>query len=102
MVVKRKQKTVLGYVAGYTVMPMDAFHSNRLLRKWRWSYLIHGERFKNCRTEPTDIDYINCPGPPLATTTLSEGGAIIAFLGRSARIQFNKSLYRTLWLQQGP
>lgn len=80
MVVKRENKTVLGYVAGYG-NANDAFHQTASSENGDGATLSMEKALKIAGLEPTDIDYINAHGTATGNNDLSEGRAIIRVFG---------------------
>lgn len=79
-VVKKENKEVLAYVAGYG-NANDAFHQTASSENGDGAYLAMQKAFKTSGLNTKDIDYINAHGTATGNNDLSEGRAIARIFG---------------------
>ncbi|MCK0145102.1 beta-ketoacyl-[acyl-carrier-protein] synthase family protein [Arenibacter sp. F26102] len=81
MLVKKENKKVLGYVAGYG-NANDAFHQTASSENGDGATLSMEKALTVAGLKPKDIDYINAHGTATGNNDLSEGRAIIRVFGK--------------------
>ena len=79
-VVKKENKKVLAYVAGFG-NANDAFHQTASSENGEGAFLAMQKAMKMANIQPKDIDYINAHGTATPNNDLSEGRAIIRVFG---------------------
>ena len=79
-VVKRENKKVLAYVAGFG-NANDAFHQTASSENGEGAFLAMQKAMKMANLQPKDIDYINAHGTATPNNDLSEGRAILRVFG---------------------
>lgn len=75
-IVKKENKNVLAYVAGFG-NANDAFHQTASSENGEGAFLAMTKALKMAKLQPKDIDYINAHGTATQNNDLSEGRAII-------------------------
>ena len=80
MLVKKENKKVLGYVAGYG-NANDAFHQTASSENGDGATLSMEKALAVAGLKPKDVDYINAHGTATGNNDLSEGRAIIRVFG---------------------
>lgn len=75
-IVKKENKKVLAYVAGFG-NANDAFHQTASSENGEGAFLAMHKAFKISNLNPEDIDYINAHGTATPNNDLSEGRAIL-------------------------
>jgi 3-oxoacyl-(acyl-carrier-protein) synthase len=81
-VVKKENKRVLAYVAGFA-NANDAFHQTASSENGEGAFLAMQKAFKTSELNPSDIDYINAHGTATPNNDLSEGRSLIRIFGDS-------------------
>lgn len=81
-IIKKENKKVLAYVAGFA-NANDAFHQTASSENGEGAFLAMQKAFKVANLEPKDIDYINAHGTATPNNDLSEGRAILRVFGKN-------------------
>lgn len=81
-IVKKHNKKVLAYVAGFG-NANDAFHQTASSENGDGAFLAMNKAFKMAKIQPSEIDYINAHGTATPNNDLSEGRAIIRIFGNN-------------------
>lgn len=81
-VIKKENKRVLAYVAGFA-NANDAFHQTASSENGEGAFLAMQKAFKTSELNPSDIDYINAHGTATPNNDLSEGRSLIRIFGDS-------------------
>ena len=79
-VVKKENRKVLAYVAGYA-NANDAFHQTASSENGEGAYLAMHKAFESAGLKPSDIDYVNVHGTATPNNDLSEGIAMQRIFG---------------------
>ena len=79
-IVKKENKKVLAYVAGFG-NANDAFHQTASSENGEGAFLAMQKAMKMANLQPKNIDYINAHGTATPNNDLSEGRAIIRIFG---------------------
>ncbi len=79
-IVKKENKKVLGYIAGYG-NANDAYHQTASSENGEGAYLAMQKAFKKANLSIDHIDYINVHGTATPNNDLSEGRALIRIFG---------------------